>query len=305
MKRLLLAFIIILSFCLLLVSCDSEETRGEQGPQGIQGEQGIQGPQGPKGEDGEDGRGVEKFEIIDGELIIYYTDGTSQNLGKIQDEKDDPEEEGTAGLEYHELDDGTLAVGLGTVKFLTKIVIPSKHDGKVVSTIMDEGFKGYDKLKSIEIPDSITAIGNNAFYGCTSLESIVIPNSVTTIGSSAFYGCSSLTSVTIPDGVTSIGNATFRDCTSLESVVIPNSVTTIGNYAFYECTSLTNIIIPNSVTTIGSDAFSYCTLLTIYCEAQSKPSGWHYSWNLSNRPVEWGHTHSYTGGKCVCGKSEN
>ena len=41
MKRFLLAFIIILSFCLLLVSCDSEETRGEQGPQGIQGEPGA------------------------------------------------------------------------------------------------------------------------------------------------------------------------------------------------------------------------------------------------------------------------
>lgn len=58
----------------------AQGVQGEQGPQGPQGEQGSQGEQGPQGEPG---RGILKMEIVNGELIVYYTDGTSQNLGPI------------------------------------------------------------------------------------------------------------------------------------------------------------------------------------------------------------------------------
>ena len=44
-------------------------------------------------------------------------------------------------------------------------------------------------LISINIPNSITTIGDRAFYGCESLIKINIPNSVTTIGEGAFLGC--------------------------------------------------------------------------------------------------------------------
>lgn len=47
-------------------------------------------------------------------------------------------------------------------------------------------------MKSINIPNSITSIGDFAFYGCSGLTSITIPNSVTSIGDYAFNGCSGL-----------------------------------------------------------------------------------------------------------------
>ena len=117
----------------------------------------------------------------------------------------------------------------------------------------------------------------------------IIPNSVTSIGDYAFFYCYSLTSVVIPDSVTSIGDEAFAWCESLTSVVIPESVTSIGERAFYNCSSLESIVIPDSVTSIGDSAFAGCSSLTIYCEAETQPSGWNSWWKSSNRPVVWGY----------------
>lgn len=45
------------------------------------------------------------------------------------------------------------------------------------------------RITSVNIPNSVTTIGNNAFKNCD-LTSITIPNSVTTIGTDAFMNCS-------------------------------------------------------------------------------------------------------------------
>lgn len=123
---------------------------------------------------------------------------------------------------------------------------------------------------------------------------------VVAINKNAFQYNSTITSVTIPNSVTIIGQHAFGTCANLVNVNIPNSVTSIGLGAFAYSGKLTTIIIPSSVTEIGSGAFSNCTNLTIYCEAESQPSGWNSRWNSSNCPVVWGygsgneHTHSYT-----------
>ena len=142
----------------------------------------------------------------------------------------------------------------------------------------------YSKIKSVTVEGGVTTIGNEAFSNCIYLTSVVIGNSVTTIGSGAFCYCDSLTSVELPEGVT-----------------------TIGKEAFKYCDSLTSIVIPDSVTTIFSGAFQNCDSLTIYCEATSQPSGWDSYWNVSNRPVVWGHTHTYDFATdlCVCGAKHN
>lgn len=126
-------------------------------------------------------------------------------------------------------------------------------------------------LTSIEIPDSVTSIGEGAFSGCSSLASIsvssgnmnyrsengvlfskdfkeflcfpagcskkvfVIPNSVTSIGEGAFCCCDGLTSIEIPSSVTSIGKQVFCCCDGLTSIEIPSSVTSIGEWAFSRC----------------------------------------------------------------------
>ena len=67
---------------------------GAQGPQGEKGDTGAQGPQGEKGETGEKGEkgdagnsditlGIARIELIDGELIVTYTDGSIEVVGNI------------------------------------------------------------------------------------------------------------------------------------------------------------------------------------------------------------------------------
>ena len=140
-----------------------------------------------------------------------------------------------------------------------------------VTSIGEWALAGCSSIQSIDIPDGVTSIEACAFLGCSSLQSIKIPDGVTSIGASAFQDCSSLKSIKIPDGVTSIGAGAFLGCSSLQSIDIPDGVTSIDDETFYGCSSLQSIKIPDGVTSIGKSAFKGCTSLQsieipYYCE---------------------------------------
>ena len=117
-------------------------------------------------------------------------------------------------------------------------------------------------LTYIQIPNTVTEIGDDAFRRCTSLVSITIPDGVTKIGIYAFFRCTSLVSITIPDGVTNIGDSAFKACASLVSITIPDGVTNIGDTAFEGCNKLASITIPSGVKSINYRAFYNCSKLT-------------------------------------------
>ena len=108
-------------------------------------------------------------------------------------------------------------------------------------------------IRSIQIEDGITSIGDYAFYVSRNLNSVSIPDSVTSIGSFAFVDCRQLTSVTIPENVTYIGRQAFSYCTGLTEVVIPRSVQTVEYGAFMSCSGLESVVIDENA--YNSDAF--------------------------------------------------
>ena len=133
-----------------------------------------------------------------------------------------------------------------------------------LSVLPTEAFLECTNIKSVILPNTLTAIGTQAFWG-SSLVSISIPASVEEIRGSAFFGCSSLKTVTFEKGSKLKTVAGFSHCTSLTTIEIPASVETIGQYAFNDCTSLHTVTFEkgSKLKTIGSDVFLNCTSLTM------------------------------------------
>ena len=94
----------------------------------------------------------------------------------------------------------------------------------------------------IQIPNTVTSIGNYTFYQCRIINSLSIPGSVTSIGSSAFEDCSGLTSISLAYGNVSIGGSAFEGCTGLTKVTIPGSVNVISINSFKNCSELVSVI---------------------------------------------------------------
>lgn len=136
------------------------------------------------------------------------------------------------GLVYMSNGNGTCFVSNGSCMD-ENIIIPeySPNDEKVVG-IKAYAFSGNNIVKSIRIPETVTAIGEGAFQDCRSLESINLPTKLTVIAAWTFYGCTGLKEITIPSKVYKIGVEAFADCVSCQSIVIPASVTQIGKNAF-------------------------------------------------------------------------
>ena len=127
-------------------------------------------------------------------------------------------------------------------------------------------FYNMDKLVTVKLPKSITAIDGSAFYDCDGLQSVETQDALKTIGGSAFIGCYYLKEIKLKGGLQSIGSDAFEDCSSLTSVTLPTngSLQSIGSEAFRNCSSLTSVTLPanGSLQSIGSSAFRSCSSLT-------------------------------------------
>ena len=156
---------------------------------------------------------------------------------------------------------------------VSDVVIPSEIEGLPVTAISTGAFY-LSAITSIEVPDSVTSIGEMAFLGCTSLKTVKLSTGVAKIEKNAFGSCSALREVqvakdnpnfssldgvlyskaqdtlviypaaktdaayTIPGGVTSVAMYAFSENPYLETLTIPNSLIKVGDSAFFNCKNL-------------------------------------------------------------------
>ena len=191
------------------------------------------------------------------------------------------------------LPDGLQSIGYGAFSssYITSITIPKgltsagyyepnaggwtyafSNCSQLQTIIFEDGMKkipnylarGVKSLKRVEMPDSVTEIGEHAFQNCQGLEEIQLSSNLKTIGDYAFLG-SGLKRIELPDGLQKIQYDAFYNCESLETVNFADNITSIGSGAFDECNNLKNVILPDGLQSIGYGAFSspYITSITI------------------------------------------
>ena len=157
-------------------------------------------------------------------------------------------------------------------KVLTSVVIPNSVISVGVAAFgccyslaeikVAEGNQSYVSIDGCLYSKNVTIL-----HCCPGAKtSIDIPNTVTSIGEDAFCGCKFLVGVDFPNSVTSIGREAFNSCENLTTIDIPNSVTSIGEDAFWYCNGLARVTLGCSVASIGKNAFCGCSgLEEVYC----------------------------------------
>ncbi|KAL7714833.1 hypothetical protein QTN25_007560 [Entamoeba marina] len=118
-------------------------------------------------------------------------------------------------------------------------------------------------ITSIDIPTTVTSLGERCYMKCTYLKTINIPTTVNSIESYCFRNCWNATKISIPESVLRIGPGCFQNCHELKSVILPSSLSTLPFDCFSDCTSLTSVVLPNSFISISCGCFRNCSKLEI------------------------------------------
>ena len=156
----------------------------------------------------------------------------------------------------------------------TEIEIPSKINGRSVTSIGDSAFRK-SAVTNVLIPDTVDYIGRNAFAG-SQIEKIVIPDSVSYLGIGVFSSCFNLKDVILSNNISVIEEALFFNCKSLSKIVIPNSVASLKYSAFDNCENLTEIILSDNIEVITRQYFGGLKKLKrIKLPANLKKIEWH------------------------------
>lgn len=192
------------------------------------------------------------------------------------------------GYNLYTVENGTIIKYTGQI---AKLQIPSKINGEQITGIGERAFAENLYLIEVELPDTVTEIGDWAFDGCTGLTRIDFGNAaIATIGQRAFKNCSSLISFTIPETVSHIRveafsgvsaeivwagtphiitlTQTFQGYLGM-SLTIPSSVKALSGACFANCKNLISFVLPDSVENIISgNQFRGCANLK-YVEISS------------------------------------
>ena len=170
---------------------------------------------------------------------------------------------GTGAMPDFDFPHGNLAPwwNYDALGVITKIGIKSVDIKDGVTNVGDYALFLLPDATQITLPKSVTRIGRYGIAMCSKLTGMSIPKGVTEIGDFGLAG-DGLTAVTLPDGLQSLGRGAFDTCTSLTNTTLPAAITAVPGKCFANCTKLLNVKYAGTVTAIGERAFEGCKSLT-------------------------------------------
>ena len=140
---------------------------------------------------------------------------------------------------------------------LKELTIRSNIDGAAYSPFEGSG------IERLTFTSDVTAIPRNMFCnGCRNMVELNIPKSVTSIGNYAFENAVSLKSWTMQGNITGAVSYSPFFGSGLEEIHFGEDVTSIPkNFFANGCTSLKELDIPSRITFVGAEAFEGATSL--------------------------------------------
>ena len=217
---------------------------------------------------------AENYGDVFGYAVIPYPEAEDENITwSFDDETGVLTISGTGEMmDYH--NNGVLPISDTKMAIVTSAPWGAFYDD-IKSVIIEEGvtsvgnyaFYHYENeyleeaLTDVQLPSTITRIGDHAFESCGELAEINLPEGLSSLGKNAFAFCENLNRMDLPDSITAIKNCTFYYCQALAEVRLPVNLELIGEDAFYRCENLSEVHLPEKLESLEDDAFSLCSKL--------------------------------------------
>ena len=121
------------------------------------------------------------------------------------------------------------------------VVIPETFLGKPVTILFDKLFAGHAQIQSVQIPDTVTDLGEFLFDGCLWLRHLKLPSGLLYLWGYTFCRCG-LEEICLPDSLQVVPSYAFKDCKELKRVVCGTGLKKISAWAFGGCGQLTELV---------------------------------------------------------------
>ncbi len=192
------------------------------------------------------------------------------------------DENGTGDEEYRTNVEIPAKVVVDEVEYTVKAIADAAFAMSDIETVIvseginkigDSAFSGCSKLKRIELPSTLTGLGNAVFSYCSALDDVVINDDsesfiyikglLSSIDRDVLYWASDYInhSLTLPEKTVRIMPYAFEGNSVLKKIVLNDGLTTIGAGAFFDCPLLERADISATVSKIEGNPFMYCTSL--------------------------------------------
>ena len=165
-----------------------------------------------------------------------------------------------------------------------------------MTTLSKAAFSACKQLSEVQLPASVTSIGEDAFFS-TALTTIHIPANVNKIGKGVLAGCPNLETITVD-----AANTTYDSRENCNAIIltaenlliqasrqtrIPSTVTAIYAAWMQNHYLPEEFVVPDGIVSIGDDSFYLAGLRGITLPASVERIGFYATYGSTTTPIEY------------------